>query len=551
MEQEKTFRVVALYRASTKAQTDKENNNDIPTQKKIVQDFVFNKGWNLVREFTEGGVSGYKISEKNRDALQNIKIMATNNLFDILVIYMSDRLGRIADETPLVVKFLNDHNVKVWSVSEGEIKSESHSDKLLTYLRYWQNEGESLKTQKRVSDYIIAAVEEGRFKGGNCIPLGYMLIDNGNKNFKGKRIKDFVINPKEVEIVKLIYYLSLKMNYGQRRIALYLNEHKYKTRENNPWKSASIQLILSNPIYKGQFRIYSKMYEKYVYSPIQEHLVIIPVNEWEENRLKVEERTYKKKDENFKNVKPIKNTHGKLLLSGIIFCGHCGEKLTTFLETKRYKKKNDEITTSYNYRYRCMSFYKRGAVKCNGQSAYGSKKIHDIVIEEIKDQILSLQGKNLNEAFIENKKKELKNVEYKKHSKEIELEKLYKEIKALKDEIIKSLMGNSKFSADMLNELLSEKEKQITQINDELKFFEKDILKLSSDIFAYKGLDKELVNWNKNFDLADNELKKAMILSVVDKVVVYKDSVEISFNIKIETYKENSSLLNVSGNSTS
>ena len=31
-----------------------------------------------------------------------------------------------------------------------------------------------------------------------------MLVDNGSKNFKGKHILDFVINPEEAEIVKLI-----------------------------------------------------------------------------------------------------------------------------------------------------------------------------------------------------------------------------------------------------------------------------------------------------------------------------------------------------------
>jgi site-specific DNA recombinase len=234
---QENIRVVALYRASTKSQTDKENNNDIPTQRKIVQNFIFSKGWNIVREFTEGGISGYKIHTKDRDALNDIKQMAENNEFDILVVYMSDRIGRIADETPLVISHLNQHNVKIFSCSEGEISSHSHNDKLMTYLRFWQNEGESIKTSKRVSDYLIEAVEEGRFKGGNCIPLGYMLVDNGTKNFKGRFIKDFVINPEEVELVKLIYHLSSKLNYGQRRIAIYLNEHGYKTRGNQPWKA--------------------------------------------------------------------------------------------------------------------------------------------------------------------------------------------------------------------------------------------------------------------------------------------------------------------------
>lgn len=541
-------RAVALYRASTKNQTDRENSNDIPAQRKIVQEFIFNKGWNLTREFTEEGVSGFKTSEKDRDALQTIKTMAVNNEFDILVIYMSDRLGRIADETPLVVTFLNKNDVKVWSVSEGEINAESHADKLLTYIRYWQNEGESIKTSERVSDYLIEAVKDGRFKGGNCIPLGYMLVDNGNKNFKGRAIKDFVINPDEVELVKLIYYLSSKMNYGQRRIAIYLNEHGFRTGGGKAWKSAPIQLILSNPIYKGQFRIYSKMYDKEVFSPIQENLVIIPEHEWDENRKIIESRTNKKKSKNYEYTR---NTHGKLLLSGIAFCGHCGQKLTTFLETKRYKKKNGEVTTRYAYRYRCMSFYKRGAVECDGQSAYGAKKINTAVVEEVKQFMFDLQEKNLNEEFIKNLKKQNKDAEKEKSQKQKELEQLYKELKVLKDEVVKSLMGNSQFSPDMLKDLISEKDALINKENEYLSQLETKVQKMNSDVSSYKTLDKNIYNWNKRFDEADEEMKKSMLISVIDKVRVFKDEIEITFNVRMETYKENSTMYKVPGSTTS
>ena len=50
---------------------------------------------------------GFKISANDRDAIQDIKKMADCIEFDIFVIYMSDNLGRIADETPLIVSYLN------------------------------------------------------------------------------------------------------------------------------------------------------------------------------------------------------------------------------------------------------------------------------------------------------------------------------------------------------------------------------------------------------------------------------------------------------------
>ena len=69
-------RAVVLLRASSKQQTDREHDFDIPQQKSILLPFVESKGWDLVKVFTEGGVSGFKVSANDRDAIQDIKKMA-------------------------------------------------------------------------------------------------------------------------------------------------------------------------------------------------------------------------------------------------------------------------------------------------------------------------------------------------------------------------------------------------------------------------------------------------------------------------------------------
>jgi DNA invertase Pin-like site-specific DNA recombinase len=131
-------RVVLLYRASSKQQTDA--NNDIPLQRDILKPWAERQGWQYIFEFCEGGVSGYKVRAADRDAIIEIKAMAERREFDVLGIYMSDRLGRIAEETPLIVSFLNNRGIKVVSYCEGEINASSHSDRLMTYIRFWQAE---------------------------------------------------------------------------------------------------------------------------------------------------------------------------------------------------------------------------------------------------------------------------------------------------------------------------------------------------------------------------------------------------------------------------
>ena len=93
-------RVMILYRVSTKKQVDRVK-DDIPMQRIACHDFVEEKGWVIVKEFYEKGISGFKVSAANRDAIVELKEYAIKKEFDVLLVYMFDRLGRIDSETPL------------------------------------------------------------------------------------------------------------------------------------------------------------------------------------------------------------------------------------------------------------------------------------------------------------------------------------------------------------------------------------------------------------------------------------------------------------------
>ena len=94
-------RVYCLYRVSTKGQVDKD---DIPMQRLKCNEFAKAQGWSVVKEFSEKGVSGFKVSSEDRDAIQEIKAAASRKEFDVLLVFMFDRLGRREDETPFVVE---------------------------------------------------------------------------------------------------------------------------------------------------------------------------------------------------------------------------------------------------------------------------------------------------------------------------------------------------------------------------------------------------------------------------------------------------------------
>ncbi len=173
-------RVCCLYRVSTTKQVDHDelNQADIPVQRKACREFAAKMGWTIVDEEQEAGVSGYKVSANDRDKLQLIKKKAEQGKFDILLVFMFDRLGRKSDETPFVVEWFVKKGIRVWSVNEGEQRFESHTDRLTNYIRYWQADGESQKTSIRTKTALAQMVQDGRFRGG-IAPYGYRLVPSG------------------------------------------------------------------------------------------------------------------------------------------------------------------------------------------------------------------------------------------------------------------------------------------------------------------------------------------------------------------------------------
>ena len=78
-------RVYTLYRVSTIGQVEKD---DIPMQKEACHEFAERQGWEIVKEFSEKGVSGFKKSAKDRDQLQLLQQAAAAGEFDVLLVFI-------------------------------------------------------------------------------------------------------------------------------------------------------------------------------------------------------------------------------------------------------------------------------------------------------------------------------------------------------------------------------------------------------------------------------------------------------------------------------
>lgn len=134
-------------------------------QRQACHEFAAERQWEIVKEFYEKGISGFKTPTQDRKVLQQIKKDAGLRKFDILLVFMFDRLGRRDAETPFFVEDIAMHVVEIWSVKEGQQRFESHADKLINYIRYWQASGESLKTSARIKTRMRQLTEAGLYCG--------------------------------------------------------------------------------------------------------------------------------------------------------------------------------------------------------------------------------------------------------------------------------------------------------------------------------------------------------------------------------------------------
>lgn len=354
-------RVYCLYRVSTKGQVDKD---DIPMQRLKCNEFAKAQGWSIIKEFSEKGVSGFKVSSEDRDAVQDIKAAALRKEFDVLLVFMFDRLGRKEDEMPFVVEWFVKQGIEVWSTQEGEQRFENHVDKLMNYIRFWQASGESIKTR------LQQLVKEGAFTGGNIL-YGYKMVKTGETNKKGRKVHKLEIEPNEAEIVKLMFEKTIKEGMGSYRLATFLNERGVRTHQGNEFRSNTVNRILRNKSYCGY------IISGGVTSPLMENLKIIDENVFDSVQKMVNQRMSTNKERTI----PL-HTKGKTLLSGNIFCAHCGGRLTVSRYQDRYTRKDGTEYRVDQLKYTC--YHKsRKLNDCDGQTSY---------IAETIDKAYSLQN---------------------------------------------------------------------------------------------------------------------------------------------------------------
>lgn len=517
-------RVICLYRVSTVGQVD---HDDIPMQKLACREYAAtHPDWEIVDEISEKGISGYKVSTNARDAIVEIKKRAILHQFDVLLVFMFDRIGRRDDETPFVVQWFVQQGIEVWSAREGEQRFDSHVDKLLNYIRFWQASGESEKTSIRVKTKHTQMVQDGQYRGGN-LPFGYKLEHQGRTNKKNQEVRDLMIDEDEATVVREIFDLLTNHGYGTNRVAQYLNGKGIKTKRGTSlWRGTSIRAIIDNPIYIGIYHMQGVQSEPF------EHLRIIDDDLFHRCQQTVKGRSTK----NFGEESVVFRTDTRSLLTGIIYCGHCGCRLCYNHQHEERKLANGG-TSVYDYEtYRC---YRKISSRrtCDGQSAYKATVLNEAVEQQVRfflSKIESVPRERLME-IASARNEETYKLALKQAQKDFE--NAQKQVTALEEEAVKALTGESQLDLSIVNSMLIKHRAKLEAADAAMKEAQSRMEAEKENAKGTRAQIDELLSWAECFDKADMGTKHLIVARLVERIEVntgYK--VFIKFRISLKQF---------------
>ncbi|QWH03699.1 recombinase family protein [Bacillus mycoides] len=371
-------RRVAIYaRVSTTEQA--EEGYSIDEQIRLLHQYCEREGYVVYKEYVDRGVSGKSI--KGRAALQQLLNDAKEKLFDIVLVWKSNRLARNILDMLKIVDFLKQRNITFRSYSE-QYETETSTGKLQFNMMAVIAEFERDNIAENVKMGMLARAREGSWNGGRV--LGYDTKQIQSENRKGT-MKGLVVNEKEAATVRRIFALYIG-GHGYKSIVNKVNKGGHRSKKGNLFSINAIKTILTNPIYIGYIRYNVR-------------------RDWNEKRRKninpdpiigkgqhepiIAEETWQKAQSILKGRSKTPNRihSGEFPLTGIMKCPVCGAGMVLGRTTNKRKDGSRRVLEYYV----CGEWKNKGTSAChsNGvRTEYADNYVLNKIVKFANNDIL-------------------------------------------------------------------------------------------------------------------------------------------------------------------
>jgi len=553
-------RVAAIYRVSTEKQVRRDGEETLPIQRAAVREFVAQRGWSLVQEYAEEGVSGFKVSADDRDVLQQAFRDAKAGQWQALVVFKADRLSRNAFEYPVVIDRFRKIGCEVWSVKDGAggklLALDTQMDKFVRFLEGWQAETESKNTSLRVSEAMQQLARQGRWSGGPP-PYGYRLNEARRPKSDAPAL---VIDQEEAPVIHLMVDLYLEQRMGGVLIAKELNARAIPSPGGRPWDDQRVRRILQNPIIAGlpaygrnkqSCNSYARKnpydLDQFILPrdeagnlrPIPEYQ-IIPLERWLKlmAAMKTAQTRGKTPGNEVRHTVPARLRSSDALLTGLVFCAHCGARLSADANTYKNKRVDGTVQTGKRLYYICQTHVHKGRQFCGGQRTYGQKRLEQVVNSQLETLLTLLDGQELATLLLGGVDKHLQEVEGQIKLTEAELKKTQKVIDGwlARMDTFLATPDESPYTEEMLTAKIREAKEKQQALQAALKSLDDQRKQQPATPSQVEELAELAPHWWHYFRQATLEEQKLLLRDLIERINVRRDGVEIVFAVSLDAF---------------
>lgn len=206
----------------------------LPEQRERLETFCKFKGYEIIDYYEDAGISAK--TGNYRPEFERLKNDIKAKKVNTIVALKLDRITRSIYDWENLMTFLDENNAYLDCVND-EINTTSANGKMISRLLMSVSQNEIERTSERTKVGLAGAIKCGHIP--HVAPLGYKHED-----------KKLVIDYSTKDIIVRIFDLYYN-GYSYQKISNVFNEEKVLGKDN--WRDSTIQTILENEIYKGDF----------------------------------------------------------------------------------------------------------------------------------------------------------------------------------------------------------------------------------------------------------------------------------------------------------
>ena len=419
--------------------TDRQEQS-IGDQRKAIQTYAESNGFDLLDLYIDDAISGAS-SEGRASFLKLIEDAKRNACpFQFVLVYDVKRFGRVDNDEAGFYRYqLRKNGIEVIYVSEGF--NGDDTDDLLRPVKQWQARQELRDLSKVIIRGLLTRSEGGWWMGGTP-PYGYDLayyggsgdfictvrfIEDGTRQMldaeggvsrvipkgdaitfaKRDRCRLVLSSPERVKLIRNIISWYLVDGLGYKGIADKLNRQGIPSPRSgvrrNGWATSTIMTLLQNPAYAGDMvwnRLTGAKFHKISEGRAvkvrgfpgkgqakngaedwivhrDSHPAIIMRTQFEQVQAKRIATARNGYGQSYRSGRGAKSPY---LLSGLLYCRHCGHKWTGFKILKGRKRKDGSNVE--NFYYACSGYFSKGKSVCP-RSVIPMDELEGFVMETI------------------------------------------------------------------------------------------------------------------------------------------------------------------------